>query len=145
VETPSATDDSPPELSIYVTERTLQETGAVIRRYTLRIDGFVSVHAPLAGGELITRPVRFAGNQLALNVSTSAAGSVRVEIQDSGGEPLPGFALADCHEVYGDDLERPVAWKGNADLAALAGQPVRLRFAVRDADLYSFRFRERTR
>ena len=53
---------------------------------------------------------------------------------------LPGFALADCHEVYGDDLERAVAWKGNPDLGALAGKPVRLRFELRDADLYSYRF-----
>lgn len=142
IETQSALPDAPPELSIYATERTLQETGAVIRRYTLRIDGFVSLHAPLVGGELITQPVRFTGDQLVLNVSTSAAGSVRVEIQDLSGKPLPGFALADCHEVYGDDLERAIAWKGNPDLGALAGQPVRLRFEVKDADLYSYRFRE---
>lgn len=139
-ETRSAIEDAPPELSIYVTERTLQETGGVLRRYTLRIDGFVSLHAPLAGGELVTKPVTFAGNRLVLNVSTSAAGSVRVELQNSDGQPLPGFALADCHEVYGDDLEHAVAWRGNPDLGALAGKPVRLRFEVRDADLYSFRF-----
>ena len=55
-------------------------------------------------------------------------------------QPLPGFTLADCKEVYGDDLERTIAWKGNADLGTLAGKPVRLRFELRDADLYSFRF-----
>ena len=55
---------------------------------------------------------------------------------------MPGFALADCHEVYGDDLERTVAWRGNPDVGALAGRPVRLRFEVRDADLYSFRFQQ---
>jgi spermidine synthase len=32
-------DDAPPELSFYVTERTLQETGGVLRRYSLRVDG----------------------------------------------------------------------------------------------------------
>ncbi len=84
----------------------------------------------------------FAGNQLVLNVSTSAAGSVRVEIQDVEGHPLPGFAVADCHEVYGDDLQRTVAWRGNPDLGRLAGKPVRLQFEVRDADLYSFRFEQ---
>ena len=109
----------------------------------LRIDGFVSLHAPLVGGELVTKPMVFAGNQLVLNVSTSAAGSVRVEIQDLDGRPLPGFAMADCHEVYGDDLEQAVAWKGSPDLGTLAGKPVRLRLEVKDADLYSFRFQER--
>jgi hypothetical protein len=142
VETKSAIDDALPELSLYATERTGRETGAVLRRYSLRIDGFVSLHAPLVGGELLTKPLTFAGNQLVLNVSTSAAGSARVEIQDVGGQPRSGFALADCHAVYGDDLERTVAWKGNPDLGALAGQTVRLRFEVRDADLYSFRFQQ---
>lgn len=142
VETKSSVDDAPPELSLYVTERTLQEAGGVLRRYTLRIDGFVSLHAPLVGGELITKPLSFAGKRLLVNVSTSAAGAVRVEIQNLEGQPLSGFALADCDEVYGDDLQRAVTWKGSSDLAALNGKPVRLRFEVKDADLYSFQFRD---
>jgi hypothetical protein len=145
VETKSAIGDAPPELSLYATERTMQETGGVLRRYTLRIDGFVSLHAPLIGGELITKPLTFTGSRLTLNASTSAAGSVRVEIQDADGQPLPGFALAGCQEVYGDDLDRTVIWAGNPDLEALAGKPVRLRFEVRDADLYSFQFRDGSR
>jgi hypothetical protein len=142
VETKSAIEDAPPELSLYVTERTGQETGAAVRRYTVRIDGFVSLHAPLVGGELVTKPITFAGNQLDLNVSTSAAGSVRIEVQDIDGQAVPGFGLAECHEVYGDGLDRSVAWKGNPDLGSLAGKPVRLRFAVKDADLYCFQFRQ---
>lgn len=140
VETKSTIEDAPPELSLYVTERTGRETGAALRRYTLRIDGFVSLHAPLAGGELITRPITFSGSQLRLNVSTSAAGSVRVEIQDTEGQSLAGFALANCHEVYGDNLERTVSWEKDPDLGTLAGKTVRLRFEVKDADLYSYRF-----
>jgi len=108
----------------------------------LRIDGFVSLQAPLVGGELITKPLSFAGKRLLVNVSTSAAGAVRVELQSPDGQPLPGFALADCHEVYGDDLERAVAWKGSPDLGPCQGKPVRLRFEVKDADLYSFQFRD---
>ena len=70
VETKSALEDSPTELSVYVTERTLQETGGVLRRYSLRIDGFVSLHAPLVGGELITEPLTFIGNQLTLSIDS---------------------------------------------------------------------------
>ncbi|WP_165233481.1 hypothetical protein [Aquisphaera insulae] len=140
VETASAIADTPPELSLYVTERTLQETGGVLRRYTLRLDGFVSLHAPLVGGELVTRPLAFSGARLTLNISTSAAGSVRVEVQDRDGKPLSGFALADCEPVYGDALELAVGWKGNPDLGSLAGKTVRLRFEIKDADLYSYRF-----
>ena len=140
VETKSTVQDAPPELSIYVTERTLQETGAVVRRYTLRIDGFGSLHAPLAGGELVTKPLIFEGEKMEVNFSTSGVGSIQIEIQDTDGHPLPGFSLEDCHEIYGDDLERTVGWQQPARLASLAGRPVRLRFVLKDADLYSFRF-----
>lgn len=68
------------------------------------------------------------------------AGSIRVEIQDAAGRPVPGFALDDAQEVFGDSIERPVTWKPAADLSALAGQPVRLRFVLQDADLYAFQF-----
>ncbi|HOX58458.1 MAG TPA: hypothetical protein P5205_15585 [Candidatus Paceibacterota bacterium] len=109
-------------------------------RYVLRTDGFASVHAPFRGGELVTKPFTFSGGQLGLNFQTSAAGGLRVEIQDEAGKPLPGFALADCPEAIGDEIERVVAWSGGTDVAALAGKTVRLRFVLRDADLYSLRF-----
>jgi hypothetical protein len=90
---------------------------------------------------MVTKPLKFAGKELILNVSTSIAGSVRVEVQREDGKALPGFALADCPEIYGDQIERPVTWKGGADLGALQGQYVRLRFVMKDADVYSLRFR----
>ena len=67
--------DAPDELSVYVTENTMQERQAYLRRYSLRLDGFVSANAPLSGGELVTRPLRFAGRRLLLNYSTSGAGA----------------------------------------------------------------------
>ena len=142
VETRSALADAPRELSLYVTESTMQERLASLRRYTLRLDGFVSVAAPLGGGEVVTRPLRFSGRRLLLNASTSAAGSIRVEVQDAEGKPFPDFALADAPEVYGDAIDLPVPWKDGAELATLAGQGVRLRFVLRDADLFAFRFAE---
>jgi hypothetical protein len=80
---------------------------------------------------------------LALNFATSAAGSIRVEIQDLDGKPLPGFALADCPPHFGDTIERVVTWRGGSDVGALAGRPVRLRFALQDADLYAYQFSPR--
>ena len=100
----------------------------------------MSLTAPLSGGEVLTKPLLFQGGRLLLNYSTSGAGSVRVEIQDAVGKALPGFALEDCDELYGDALEQAVAWKNNPDLSKLAGQPVRLRFELRDADVYAMRF-----
>ena len=64
-----------------------------------------------------------------------------MEIQDADGKPLEGHTLADADEIFGDTLARPVTWKGNPDVGPLAGKPVRLRFVMSDADLYSLRFR----
>jgi hypothetical protein len=140
VETASALADGPPELSLYVTERTLQEFAAQIRRYTLRLDGFASAWAPLAGGGVLTPLVTFAGRRLEVNYSTSAAGSLRIELQDPNGYPIPGFSLADCDELYGDCLDQRVSWAGRSELGGLVGTPLRLRFELRDADLFSFQF-----
>jgi hypothetical protein len=130
----------PAEMSLYKQAHYAQPT-CHLQRYTLRTDGFASVNAPYRGGECITKPLVFAGKELILNVSTGAAGSVRVEIQDAGGNPVPGRALTDAAEIIGDAIERTASWKSGADLSNLAGRPVKLRFAMKDADLYSIRFR----
>jgi hypothetical protein len=140
VETKSALDGAPNELSLYATESYWTDKSSQLRRYTLRLDGFVSVQAPMSGGEVITKPLTFAGDRLTMNFATSAAGDVRVEIQDAAGKPVPGFALDDCPPVFGDAIERTIVWKSGGDVGQLAGKAVRLRFVLRDADLYSFRF-----
>ncbi len=70
----------------------------------------------------------------------SAAGSVQVELQDAAGKPMPGFTLADMPPLYGDELDAAVAWKSGGDVSSLAGKPVRLRFVLKDADVYALRF-----
>ncbi len=140
VETAADLEGAPPELSLYATESYWTGKGSALRRYTLRLDGFVSVTAPLSGGELLTRPLTFTGEQLHLNFATSAAGGIGVEIQDPDGSPLEGFALEDCHEVFGDSIDRVVTWKKGGDLNSLAGRPIRLRFVLKDADLYAIQF-----
>ncbi len=142
VETKSALEGAPKELSLYAGESYWTGHSSAVRRYTLRLDGFVSASAPMKGGELITKPLTFTGSKLTLNFSSSAAGSVQVELQDPAGQPIPGFALDDCPEIYGDSIERTVTWKGGGDVRPHAGKPVRIRFALKDADLYSFRFSE---
>ncbi|MAD79900.1 MAG: hypothetical protein CMJ50_03520 [Planctomycetaceae bacterium] len=143
VETDSPEDDSPRELSIYATESYFTGATSRLRRYSIRIDGFASVFAPLDGGELITKPLLFNGDTLNLNFSTSAAGSIRVEIQNLNGEPIKGHALADCAEIFGDAIDYPVRWQSGTNIRPLAEEPVRLRFVLRDADLYALRFTPR--
>jgi hypothetical protein len=135
---------SPEETSVYWLEqyniRAQPYHVPVLRRGTVRRDGFASMNAPFEGGEFLTRPIAFGGRNLIVNYSTSAVGSLRVEIQDTDGNPRPGYELASCLEIYGDELERTVRWTGGPDLEALIGVPVRLRFVMKDADLYSLRF-----
>jgi hypothetical protein len=109
-------------------------------RYTLRTDGFASVNAGYQLGELLTQPLIFEGSQLSLNYSTSAAGSLQVEVLDAAGQPIPGFGLADSRTLVGDRIEESVQWESHGDLQQLAGTPVRLRFVLRECDLYAMRF-----
>jgi len=127
------------EMSMYV-QRNYGQPTHHLQRLALRTDGFVSVNAPYAGGEVQTKPMRFHGEELRINYSTSAAGSIWVEIQDAAGTPLPGFSREDSDEIIGDEIERVVTWKGKSDVGALSGRPVRVRFIMKDADLYSIRF-----
>jgi hypothetical protein len=140
VETKSLLKGAPNELSLYASESYWTGPGSALRRYMLRLDGFVSVSAPMRGGELVTKPLRFQGNRLLLNFSTSAAGSLRVELQDVDGNSIEGYTLSDCPPIFGDTIERQVSWKGARDVSKLAAKPVRLRFVLKDADLYSIRF-----
>ncbi|MBN2309981.1 MAG: hypothetical protein JXR94_13485, partial [Candidatus Hydrogenedentes bacterium] len=128
------------EMSFYVQRNYGQDT-AHLQRFMLRVDGFASVKAPYAGGELVTKPLRFTGSELVLNYATSAAGSIWVELEDASGAPIDGFSQADADEIIGDEIERVVSWKGASDVSALAGKPIRLRFVMKDADLYAIRFR----
>ena len=112
------------------------------RRYTLRLDGFVSVNAPLAGGEFISKPFTFTGKQLEINYATSAAGQLRVELQDAEGKPVRGFGLEDCEPIWGDHVSRIVKWKTGDDVSVHIGKSVRLRFEMSDSDLFAVRFLE---
>ncbi|MDI9586017.1 MAG: hypothetical protein QM473_17490 [Acidobacteriota bacterium] len=141
VETESATEDAPDELSLYATESYWEGIGSAVRRYTLRVDGFVSAQATLKGGEIVTKPLIFEGGNLAINAETSGAGGVQVEIQDADGSPIDGYTLDECMPILCDDLRHIVRWDyEGGDLSRLAGTPVRLRFVLSDADLYSFQF-----
>ena len=125
---------SPTEMSIY-------HVGSG-DRFVLRTDGFASVQVGADIGEIVTQPLRFTGKELVINYSTSAGGSVRVEIQDESGQPIPGFSLADSSNLVGDTIEQPVSWKNGSDVLSLAGKPIRLRFVMQEADLFAIQFRQ---
>ena len=135
-------DDEIAELAKSGAEPSIAETDAGL---LLTMD---AIEAPLTdsltadGRQAVTGPI---ANQpgdveLFVNFATSAAGSIRCEIQDAQGKPLPGFTLADSDERYGDSLDRVMSWNGRRELKSLVGRPIRLRFLLKDAHLYALRF-----
>ncbi len=130
------------EISMLFTEHAWVDETHRGRRYTIRLDGFTSLHAPYSGGEFLSRPLIFQGNRLSVNYATSAAGNLHVEIQDAEGTPIEGFRLDESTEHYGDSTEQTISWTSGSDVSSIAGTPVRLFFVLKDADLYSFQFQE---
>ena len=131
------------EISIYL-QKNYGQPSAFLQRYSMRTDGFASVHAGYESGEFVTKPLSFASAldaRMILNFSTSAAGSIMVELQDASGNPIPGFELSDCSPVIGDRIDGPVTWKGKTNLTSLAGRSIRVRFVMKDADLFSIQFK----
>lgn len=106
----------------------------------MRRDGYVSLDAGPEGGWLQTPPLLFQGNRLTLNTETAEGGSIRAEIQDADGKPLPRFSSDDCPPLAGSDTDRTVHWNGGSDVSSLAGKPVRLKIAMRSAKLFAFQF-----
>jgi hypothetical protein len=130
----------PGEISVYYSQH-YRHASAHMVRTTIRTDGFVSVNAGYQGGEFVTKPLVFEGKELVINYSTSAPGEIAIELQDADGKPIPGYTMDDCPPIYGDEIERVVKWKSGSELSSLAGKPIRLRIRMKDADLYSVRFR----
>lgn len=132
-------ESAPGEWSMYISEHYRWPENR-IRRLVLPRHRLAAMHAGPRGGEFTTRPVVSTGRRLVLNYATSAAGSVQVEIQDENGRPLPGHALGDMAPLFGDELDAVATWKTAATLPSLDGKPVRLRFVLKDADLFALRF-----
>jgi hypothetical protein len=125
--------------SVYAKEGYYTGSGSRLRRFTYRPDGLVALTAGAEEGEAITRPLKFGGKKLVLNYAAKPAGSVRVELQDADGKPIEPYSAASS-ALTGDSVKKTVTWGEQSDLSQLAGQSVRVRFILQDAQLFSFRF-----
>ncbi len=111
--------------------------GASTGLATLRRDGFAAMAADAEPGSLTTRPLSFSGAHLFVNAAC-ADGELRVEVLDARGEVVPGYSAADCVPLAGDSTRHRMTWRGDVNLAPLAGRPVRFRFLLRRGALYAF-------
>jgi hypothetical protein len=103
----------------------------------LRRDGFASMQAGEQPGSLTTRPVRFAGEHLFVNVDCPG-GSLRAEVIDDAGQPIAPYTQANSIPVAADSTRAPVRWKGADGVSALAGRAVRIRLHLTNGSLFSF-------
>jgi hypothetical protein len=139
-----------------------------VYRLVQRLDGFVSIDSPYGKeGYVYTKPFRFTGKRLVLNVDTDAAGYVQVGFLDDEGEAIPGYGLDNCIYINGDFTGTEVEWLQNADelesleihdeedyiqyarnvrtskdVSFLTGRTVQLVFRMRGSKLYAMEFKE---
>ncbi len=112
-------------------------------RVVQRLDGFVSADAPYQGGQFTTRPLRFEGRKLVLNIDTSAVGFAQVGLQNPDGSAIEGFEVENCVYINGDHFDKEVEWLDRGkDVSEIAGRPVQLVFRMRGSKLYSMQFVE---
>ena len=97
-------------------------------------DRYVSRDAGPEGGTLVTAPLVLAGERMTINAKID--GELRVQLRDREGNPIAGFAAADCRPIHGDSLAHPVEWTGS--LAALHDKHVRIEFFLKDGRMYGF-------
>lgn len=112
-------------------------TGGSIGLAMLRRDGFASMDAGVKKGILTTRPVKFNGKYLFINVD-APIGELCVEILDKNEQAIVPFSLENCEPVTADKTLQAVNWKGASDLSSIAGKDVKFRFHLTNGKLYSF-------
>ena len=106
-------------------------------RYEIRKDGFACYMADGDEKTLVTKPLIYEGKVLHLNFSTSAYGYIYIDVLDENGNELSGKT---SFEIFGDTIDRKILFSDGSDFSAYAGKPVRLRFRLRDAKLFSLKF-----
>ncbi|MEC8930239.1 MAG: hypothetical protein VYB08_02410, partial [Candidatus Latescibacterota bacterium] len=106
----------------------------------LRRDGFVSLDpVDSSGGDLLSKAFNWTGGSLLVNADVKAGGQVAVEVVEASSlNPLPGWSTDDCQPLCEDDLACEVKWRPSTKRTPLGDTPVRLRFHLRQASLYSF-------
>ena len=115
---------------------------------TLRKDGFVSLDVGDREGVLLTKETEITAPALHINANVKGNGHVAIAVyeitehdtmpkQRPAESPMPGFDLADCDPIQGDNLAHPVTWKGK-DLGELQGKKVFFEYRMENCELYSF-------
>lgn len=133
ISTPSGVPGADDEWTFHVYDNHWLSVPTDFVRYTIRKDGFASLHADKDVKKIVTKPFVFEGDTLKINFSTSARGWMYVRVAAEDGSA----AVSSC-ELFGDRINRIVDFDG--ELGALAGKEVRMEIEMKDADFYAFQF-----
>lgn len=124
------------KMSLYFT-RAYGTRQCHIERMTLRTDGFASLHAGYKEGYVITKPLRLDGDKFLLNYSTSSIGYIKIILLDDKNREIKSFSGANAPKIVGDRIDQEINW-GSASIKELKGKTVKIKFIIRDADVFSF-------
>lgn len=125
------------EMSLYVT-RNYGTPTVNLERLSLRIDGFATLESDYDEGYIITKPLVIKSKNMLANFETATSGYVIVEILDEHGTAIPDFSGQNSLKILGDEIDKKIEWKNEKDLNKLLNKKVRIKFKLKDSNLYSF-------
>lgn len=107
---------------------------------TLRRDGFVSMRADEKEGFLETEKITFDGKYFFINAELFGENSsLSIELLDKDGKIISGFSKEDCLLAKDfNSTKQLVTWKNHTDLSSLLGKIIRVKFYLKNGDLYAF-------
>ena len=124
--------DLPGEISVYGTENYYETTPGRVRRFVYRVDGFAALQGGPNGGNITTKSFCHDGQRLLLNYLVKPGGELIVKMLNNDGN-----VIGKSRPLSGDVVDAEVIWEQRPEFTSDA---IRLRFELRNADLYSFRF-----
>lgn len=104
-----------------------------------RRDGFVSLAAGELAGWVYTESMICPGGALHVNAD-ARGGELAVSVIEQDGYHAPEYAVVRCATQDGDAISHRLTWIERTDLEPLKGKEIRLKFYLRQADLYSYWF-----
>jgi hypothetical protein len=105
----------------------------------LDIDRFVGWRAEAEEGFVQTAPFQCPGGHLIINADVRA-GSLRVAvIEEDGANSLEHSVVRSIH-LQGDAIEHCASWQKTDNVEALKGKTISLKFYLRNAEVFSYRF-----
>ena len=134
LEVPSEIEGAENEYMIMVIDGYRSERGYDrLWKYTIRLDGFVSLHA---GGEeetVVTKEFTYDGDKLFANIATSARGYAYFTLKCEEESYC-------SYEIFGDSVNKRIHFVDDSAVKKLSGKTVTLEIKMLDCDLYAIKF-----